>query len=214
MTTEKLNRLGLTRRETRQLVELTLLGLFMIWISVAYTYPMAKAGYGMIAAKHRDARDLREQRAATGDVLWAKRLDSHYWPDTDYVLAYGSRVSLVRPARFTVGEAFFSKQGVRAALDGMADIEVNSPQEVMDINTWAGRAWLAPGSYQIICEPGCKRMLVGVAKGVAIIWGDSSSSAVTLHDGEMGAIKRFGQGERIDSLKARQYLLDEWGNKQ
>lgn len=164
-----------------------------------------------VRAWRRNGRDLKEGRAPSGQVHWATRVEA---PQLDFErveLGRDAQVQLLYGSRFTVGRPLFELSGVRAALDGDANFAVSSPRGAMDVRTSAGHAWLAPGTYSIMCEPGCKAMLVYVEKGVASIRGDSSRTEVALHDGEIGVVPRGREGRKIDRKTAEAYYLAEWG---
>ena len=210
---DKLDWMGLTPKLLRDFVWTTFQLFFVGWVTVRYVIPDTRRVYDVITARRRIAGDLRAQRASTGDVYRAVKLEPKFMKNHAYRFGRGSVLDLWYGGRFTFGVPLFDQPGYRAALDGYADITVTSPMEVMDISTWAGRVWLAPGHYSIICEPGCKRMLVYVEKGVANISGDSSGTELALHDGEAGAVPRGGRGEKVDSTTFNRYYLDEWGVK-
>lgn len=214
LITARLEWIGLTRAEFKELVQAGCTFLVLIALIGMYLIPDVIRTYETLVARHRAAGDLRAERASTGEVLHALKLEPDFEKDLHiWKLGKGSVLDVWYGSHLTIGIPSFDRAGLHAALDGYADITVESPLEVMDVRTWAGRAWLAPGKYSIICDPGCKRMLVYVEKGVASISGDSSGTELALHDGESGAVPRGGRSEKIDSATFQRYYLDEWGMK-
>jgi len=168
-------------------------------------------GFQEVKARLRNARDLREHRAPTGNLYYAAQVESEGSYDT-IMLREGSQVFLAPfDSRFTLGAPLLLTPGpLRAALDGLATIVVKSPREIMDLNTSAGRAWLAPGTYEVFCLEGCKGMVVHVVNGVAVIRGFASNTEVALHDGDDGVVKRGGGPEKVDKEHSNQLSLAQW----
>jgi hypothetical protein len=214
MNMEKLHWAQLARRKVAFRIDAVLNFLLVVMVVAAVAVPAVLYGYEAVKAKRQNARDLREERAPTGEVYWGTRIETkELFGEDRYMLVNGTELRVPHGSRFTIGSPLIDTKGARAAADGIVEIVVSPRQKMMDVSTWAGRAWLAPGQYTIMCDRGCLRMLVFVTKGVANIRGDASSMELALHDGESGAVKRGGRGEKIDSLTATRYYLEEWGMK-